>query len=681
MSTEKLQELKHRIYSLNINIIDVKFSHDYKNQQDKVIFVDKDYGEFSCRVYSVLNGANHPNRAKLNQKQKMTITLDVLQQKLESLQPHITEYDFTNFVNTRSKIRAHDIDFGWYDVLVKSLLDGCQHPKRKYNRVKQTNLDRYGVDNSLKRKDIQEKIKQTNLSKYGTENPFANESIKKQIKQTSFERYGVDNYTKTKEYVEKTKKTNVEKYGVDNPSKCPTIKQQIKETNLKKYGAESYQQTDECKQKTIENTRLFYGVDHYYQSDDFKQKSRSKSLTKYGTLNPMQNGEISRKVLKKSYRPANILEEFLINRSISYQKEYNINNKLWDFAVFKMETLHCLIEIDGEFAHSSNDDIFCSKQLGYYNDSKRLDKLPEGVNFVSVASSKLKTLLQNFDTEVMNINLTDIKSSLLLKCKTSPFPYPQYTEKRMIKDWERLRKYQNYSFKHGNLGNSIMTHFHPSIYHAHKKNKKSPIDAWKDETLLQRCIENRIIYSHELSEYHIARGFERNNIAQRVSIFSPTIARGILKEFDSSITVFDPFSGYSGRMLGVCSLGMKYIGSDINQITITEGLKIKEFLNIDNVQLKCKNVFDYTADDDIQADILLTCPPYGQTESWDDESEQQLFDEDIYIDFCVKTFLNIKTFFFVVGKKSTKYNSQIIDTITNKSHFSESQEYIIKIER
>jgi hypothetical protein len=39
------------------------------------------------------------------------------------------------------------------------------------NKVKITNLDRYGVENPWQAKEVKEKIKKTNLDKYGVENP------------------------------------------------------------------------------------------------------------------------------------------------------------------------------------------------------------------------------------------------------------------------------------------------------------------------------------------------------------------------------------------------------------------------------------------------------------------------------------------------------------------------------
>lgn len=77
------------------------------------------------------------------------------------------------------------------------------------NRIEKTNIDRYGVKNVFKSKDVIEKIKQTNLSRYGAENPFMCEEIKERIKQTNLDRYDSEHFLKSnlgKEKLSKTKK-------------------------------------------------------------------------------------------------------------------------------------------------------------------------------------------------------------------------------------------------------------------------------------------------------------------------------------------------------------------------------------------------------------------------------------------------------------------------------------------
>ncbi|MBC8146853.1 MAG: hypothetical protein H8E98_02575, partial [Bacteroidetes bacterium] len=87
------------------------------------------------------------------------------------------------------------------------------------NNIKKTCLEKYGVDNAFKSKEVIKKIKETSLEKYGVESYTQTEEYIKKTKKTKLERYGDENYVN----IEKNKKTCLEKYGVENPSQHPDI--------------------------------------------------------------------------------------------------------------------------------------------------------------------------------------------------------------------------------------------------------------------------------------------------------------------------------------------------------------------------------------------------------------------------------------------------------------------------
>ena len=78
-------------------------------------------------------------------------------------------------------------------------------------------------------KNILDKCKQTLKNKYGehVNNPMDIDVVKEKIRNTCLEKYGVDWVTKTDWYVEKTKKTLLERYGVDSYSKSKEWKELI----------------------------------------------------------------------------------------------------------------------------------------------------------------------------------------------------------------------------------------------------------------------------------------------------------------------------------------------------------------------------------------------------------------------------------------------------------------------
>ncbi len=93
----------------------------------------------------------------------------------------------------------------------------------KEERTRQTNLDRYGVENVFQSEEVKEKLKQINLKRYGVTSPIQNEQIKEKIRQTNRNRYGVDNPMQDKNIREKSQKSfashvrnNTDRYKIMN---------------------------------------------------------------------------------------------------------------------------------------------------------------------------------------------------------------------------------------------------------------------------------------------------------------------------------------------------------------------------------------------------------------------------------------------------------------------------------
>ncbi len=168
----------------------------------------------------------------------------------------------------------------------------------KKEKVKKTNLERFGVENAFQAKDIKDKIKKTNLIKYGAENPFASNQIKKLIKKTNLEKYGVEYTTQCKEVRDKAKKTNLEKYGFEVPSQCKEIKDKAKKTNLEKYGVDNAYKCKEFQDKAKKTNIEKYGVEYTSQCKEIQDKIKRSNIQKFGVEVPTQCKEIRDKTKK-----------------------------------------------------------------------------------------------------------------------------------------------------------------------------------------------------------------------------------------------------------------------------------------------------------------------------------------------------------------------------------------------
>ena len=169
------------------------------------------------------------------------------------------------------------------------------------DKMKSTTLERYGVEHGAQSEKVKEKTKQTNLKTYGVEYGLQNKAVKEKSRITNLEKYGFENPLQREEIKEKCKKTNLEKYGVEYASQSEEIQNKIKKNTLEKYGVEHFTQTNIMKEKTIKTNLEKYGVEHNSQRQEIQNKIKKTNLEKYGVESCMQNPEIMEKNIKMSY--------------------------------------------------------------------------------------------------------------------------------------------------------------------------------------------------------------------------------------------------------------------------------------------------------------------------------------------------------------------------------------------
>jgi hypothetical protein len=146
-------------------------------------------------------------------------------------------------------------------------------------KMKATNIEKYGVEYVSQSKEIKEKKKKICMKKFGVESIFQSEKCKEKIKETNMVRYGVEYSSQLKEIRDKSKATCFKKYGINNPLHSKEAREKMKATNMIKYGAE-----------------------YPFQSQEIQEKSKVTNIIKYGFENPSHNAEISEKASKNAYK-------------------------------------------------------------------------------------------------------------------------------------------------------------------------------------------------------------------------------------------------------------------------------------------------------------------------------------------------------------------------------------------
>lgn len=220
----------------------------------------------------------------------------------------------------------------------------------------------------------------------------------------------------------------------------------------------------------------------------------------------------------------------------------------------------------------------------------------------------------------------------------------------------------------------LIQHFHKSLYKASRKGKPSPLEAWDNEVLYKKCIKNRLKYVGKCTPEVILQGFNVSKIAPKVSVFKPQLAEELIAKYCHTDIIFDPFSGFSGRLLGAANLGKAYYGQDINEDHVKESIAIMNYKHIDNSLIIVQDILTDTIHD-FSNMTLFTCPPYGGKEHWNENNDEIEKTCDEWIDICLEKY-KCKEYIFVVDQ-TDKYKDKVVGSLKNKSHFGENYEYII----
>ena len=167
---------------------------------------------------------------------------------------------------------------------------------------------------------VKNKIKQTMIDRFGVENPSQSNTIKNLKKQTSLQHYGVDNPAKSQIVLNKIKQTNIMRYGVKCPLQNKKISIKSQTTCLKNYGVKHNSQSDTIKNIKSEKSRLKYGVNNISQSLDIQIKKTKTTFKRKDYILPSGN-----KISLLGYEPTFL--DYVFKNNIFTEEEIVYNPK------------------------------------------------------------------------------------------------------------------------------------------------------------------------------------------------------------------------------------------------------------------------------------------------------------------------------------------------------------------
>lgn len=204
----------------------------------------------------------------------------------------------------------------------------------------------------------------------------------KRGKMTNLERYGVDQTFKVKEFDDKRKKTYRDKYGVENPFEKRACLQNIDDLYIKKYGI-SHREFASIKSKQAWGSKTEDEKNEWLDCSIRNDKSKTECLSTIGK-NQASKMEIR-------------IGKILLEEGFDIISQFKLKRYAFDFLI---KSLNILVEFNGDLFHANpnkylKDDIIpiVKKTAGeiWEKDKKKFDlAIENGYNILVIWETEIK---------------------------------------------------------------------------------------------------------------------------------------------------------------------------------------------------------------------------------------------------------------------------------------------------
>jgi hypothetical protein len=173
----------------------------------------------------------------------------------------------------------------------------------------------------------------------------------------------------------------------------------------------------------------------------------------------------------------------------------------------------------------------------------------------------------------------------------------------------------------GRVGSSICELAFPYRYEATKSDCPSLKRAWFDPTWVTKAVDFQVKQGDPLLPRNIFRALKA--LIRTPSNFRPPVAKKLVETFSpEGGLVLDPCAGYGGRAVGTLAAGRSYIGVDPHPKAKDAYKSLFGILGVSPEALVFHNSPFEDINLDVQADLVLTSPPYFSAERYSDDPKQ-----------------------------------------------------------
>lgn len=257
-----------------------------------------------------------------------------------------------------------------------------------------------------------------------------------------------------------------------------------------------------------------------------------------------------------------------------------------------------------------------------------------------------------------------------------------YDIDQCMREWEIIKEKEG-SYNARPVHNKIVLTHQPHFYG--KEN-----ELFKDKCIRNKLLKNRMRYLNKriFTDREILRGFKISGMHIGYSHFSPLWLKKFIKEYNIQGTIYDPCGGWGHRMIAAISERTNYVYNDLWTDTYNGVSETNTLINKDNsrceISLYNNDCTQFTPP--LKYQTIFTCPPYFNTEIYNNAKFNTIQDYYIFIEKMIKHSVNSNTttvgivinspYIELISKTISSMtslqlvNEHILGSTSMKSHFN-----------
>lgn len=421
------------------------------------------------------------------------------------------------------------------------------------------------------------------------------------------ERYGVDNMMQVEEFKEKQQASVEQHYGVTNPMKSPVVKQTRRDTLIARYGATSYIGSNEGKERIAATNLERYG--HEYAMSDPKVAAKAMETRKAnGTLNTSKGEALMYERLVSIFGVDDVLREHATD-VYPWRCDFYIPSRDLYIELNAHQSHGYMWFDEHDPAHldrvtPANTSVWTVRDV-----EKRKAAAAHELNYVVFWDPRIR----DFDVWVA-CGLPDAQD---WKRMYSWLPERDLSVPDGVLMWPRTANARDVS--------RYVAQRHYNVFYGREIAFFNGEDWVRDLRPDMRLYHNRIEHHRqnktpfEFTNTEVLSGLRASRLVQPFTHFDTKAMRAFLRDYDID-AVYDPCAGWGERMMTCASMGVSYVGVDINPALVPGySTLIAEVQSGMFAPLQSQQVFVNADSASFEVrpgdfDAVVTCPPYGGIE-------------------------------------------------------------------